>query len=231
MTYDLLIWDCDGCLIDSEWIGNAVEAEALTEAGYPITTEQMIERFCGVSVSECFQQIEAEIGHDLRSHPALLGQDDKLRRAFERDLKPITGIHDTLMRLESMYPALKMCIASGSSMSRLEHTLTLTDLHDCFAGKYFSAEDVAKGKPAPDIFLKAAHQMGVDPHNCLVIEDSPFGINAAHAAQMRVLGFTGGTHGGEKLHNRLAAQKPYLIFNDMKDLPEVLSQLNMLVRS
>lgn len=231
MTYDLLIWDCDGCLIDSEWIGCAVEAQGLTEAGYPITTEQMIERFCGVSVSECFQQFEAEIGRDLRSHPALKGQDDRLRQAFERELEPITGIHETLIRLESMYPALQMCITSGSSMNRLEHTLTLTNLHERFAEKYFSAEDVAKGKPAPDIFLKAAHQMGVDPHNCLVIEDSPLGINAAHSAQMRVLGFTGGSHGGEKLHNRLVAQNPYLIFNDMKDLPEILRQLNMLETS
>ncbi|KZL18781.1 6-phosphogluconate phosphatase [Pseudovibrio axinellae] len=226
MNYDLLIWDCDGCLIDSEWIGCQVEAEGFTKAGYPITTEQMIARFCGVSSQEVFGQIKAEIGKDIRFHDALINQEQALQAAFEQHLQPIAGIHDALHELDTKFPEMRMCIASGSSMERLEYTLKLTDLHDRFENRYYSAETVAKGKPAPDVFLKAAEQMNVDPQKCLVIEDSHLGLQAARAAGMDALGFTGATHGGQGLHQRLQQQKPLAIFESMTQLPSVLADLS-----
>ncbi|GHB21807.1 haloacid dehalogenase [Pseudovibrio japonicus] len=228
MNYELLIWDCDGCLIDSEWIGCKVEAESFTKAGYPISTEDMIARFCGVSAAEVFGQVKAETGRDIRHHDALLNQDEALKAAFEKDLLPIAGIYDTLHELDTSFPNLQMCIGSGSSMERLEYTLKLTNLHDRFENKYFSADLVEKGKPAPDVFLKAASEMGVAPEKCIVIEDSHLGLQAARAAGMDALGFTGATHADQNLHNRLEQQEPLAIFNDMKELVRLLKQLNLL---
>ncbi|SFT94863.1 haloacid dehalogenase superfamily, subfamily IA, variant 3 with third motif having DD or ED [Pseudovibrio denitrificans] len=228
MNYDLLIWDCDGCLIDSEWIGCQVEAEGFTKAGYPISTEDMIARFCGVSANEVFSQVEAEIGRDIRNHEALINQDAALKAAFEKDLQPIKGIHEALHELDKLFPNMKMCIASGSSMERLEHTLKLTNLHERFEHRYFSADLVAKGKPAPDVFLKAASEMGVTPAKCLVIEDSHLGLKAANAAGMDALGFTGATHGTPNLHSRLDQQNPLAIFNDMRELAGLMLKLNLL---
>ncbi|SDQ80427.1 HAD family hydrolase [Pseudovibrio sp. Tun.PSC04-5.I4] len=225
MSYELLIWDCDGCLIDSEQIGCRVEAEAFTKAGYTISTEEMIRRFIGISASEVFSQIEAEMGHDIRNHEALLIQDASLRQAFENELLPITGVHDALTELDNQFPQMQMCIASSSSMERLDYTLRLTGLHNRFENKYFSGETVPKGKPAPDVFLKAAEEMGVAPARCLVIEDSPHGLKGAHAAGMDAIGFTGASHGGEKLHDLLATQTPLEIFNDMKGLPSLVGEL------
>ncbi|AEV36093.1 HAD-superfamily hydrolase subfamily IA, variant 3 [Pseudovibrio sp. FO-BEG1] len=228
MNYDLLIWDCDGCLIDSEWIGCQVEAEGFTKAGYPISTEDMIARFCGVSSAEMFSQIEAETGVNIRNHEALANQDAALKAAFEKDLQPIKGIHEALHELDNLFPNLKMCIASGSSMERLEYTLKLTDLHGRFEKKYFSADLVEMGKPAPDVFLKAASEMGVAPEKCLVIEDSHLGLRAAHAAGMDAFGFTGATHGSHNLHSRLDEQNPLAIFNDMRELAGLMQKLNLL---
>ncbi len=228
MNYQLLIWDCDGCLIDSEWIGCQVEAEGFTKAGYPITTQEMVARFCGVSSQEVFDQIEAETGRDIRHHEALTNQEEDLKKAFEQHLQPIKGIHDALSELDKLFPDLKMCIASGSSIRRLEHTLKLTGLYDRFEGRFFSAETVAKGKPAPDVFLKAATEMDVAPQHCIVIEDSHLGLIAAQAAGMDAVGFTGASHGGEILHSRLEQQKSLAIFNDMNELPDLLQKLNLL---
>ncbi|KZK94109.1 MULTISPECIES: HAD family hydrolase [unclassified Pseudovibrio] len=228
MNYELLIWDCDGCLIDSEWIGCQVEAEGFTKAGYPISTEEMIARFCGVSSAEVFGQVEAEIGVNIRHHEAIVNQDEALKAAFEQHLKPIAGIHEALHELDNSFPNLQMCIASGSSMDRLEHTLKLTNLYDRFENKYFSADLVEKGKPAPDVFLKAASEMGVAPEKCVVVEDSHLGLQAARAAGMTALGFTGASHGNADLHSRLEQQNPMAIFNDMKELAGLIKKLNML---
>ncbi len=113
-------------------------------------------------------------------------------------------------------------------MERLDYTLKLTNLHDRFENKYFSADLVAKGKPAPDIFLKAAQEMGVAPEKCIVIEDSHLGLQAARAAGMDALGFTGATHGNQDLHNRLEQQEPLAMFNDMKELAGLMQKLNLL---
>ena len=228
MNYDLLIWDCDGCLIDSEWIACQVEAESFTKAGYPISTEEMIARFCGRSSAEIFSQIEAEIGVNIRYHKALANQDVALKAAFEKHLKPIAGIHEALHELDTLFPNLQMCIGSGSSMDRLDYTLKLTNLHDRFENKYFSADLVEKGKPAPDVFLKAASEMGVAPEKCIVIEDSHLGLQAARAAGITALGFTGASHGNADLHSRLKQQNPMAIFNDMKELAGLFEKLNML---
>ncbi len=228
MNYDLLIWDCDGCLIDSEWIGCQVEAEGFTKAGYPISTEEMIARFCGVSSAEVFNQVEAEIGVNIRHHEALENQDKVLKAAFEQHLKPIDGIHEALCELDSSFPNLRMCIASGSSMDRLEHTLKLTNLYERFENKYFSSDLVEKGKPAPDVFLKAASEMGAAPEKCVVVEDSHLGLQAARAAGMAALGFTGASHGNANLHNRLEEQNPMAVFNDMKELACFINKLNWL---
>ncbi len=213
----LVVFDCDGVLIDSEIIACRVDAEELNRVGFPITVEEVAERFCGVVAKEMYAIVEEEHGRPLPN-----GFQDRVHRliheAFETELKPIGGVHETLDRIQG-----PVCVASSSGPEWLERSLTITALHDRFAPHVFSAHFVARGKPAPDIFLYAAAQMGgVDPADCVVIEDSISGVRAGVAAGMRVLGFTGGGHCAPGHGDRLRAQGAELVFDDMTALPDIL---------
>jgi HAD superfamily hydrolase (TIGR01509 family) len=191
--FKAILWDCDGCLIDSELIACSHAAELFTQAGYPITTEDYILRFAGQGKEHIFSTIEKETGLDLRGK---IDRGDKIRRRnelFQDHLKEIPGI--SLFLQQSRVP---MAIASGSEFDRLEYTLRLTNLYDRFMPHIYSSSLVAKGKPAPDIFLYAADKLNVRPEDCLVIEDSENGVRAGRAAGMAVFGFTGGSHVPDK---------------------------------
>ena len=215
--YDLLIFDCDGVLIDSEVIVCRVEVQALAEVGYAIDLERFMERFIGKSARDGRALIEAELGRKL---PSGFGADAARRvaEAFARELAAVAGVEQALAAL----PIAK-CVASSSLPDRLAHTLAVTGLAKWFGDAVFSVSMVARGKPAPDLFLPAATAMGADPARCLVIEDSAPGTAAAKAAGMTAFGFVGASHCRPGHDQRLAAAGADLIFADMRELPRLIA--------
>lgn len=216
-TPDLLIFDCDGVLIDSEVLACRADADCLAEIGVALTAEQVMERYVGVGLLEMLADIGARAGRQL---PADLADTMRRRTAevFETGLTAITGVDAVLSEL-----CLPRCVASGSEPARIRQSLTLAGLLHYFEPHVFSATQVGHGKPAPDLFLFAAARMGVAPARCLVIEDSQAGVRAARAAGMAVLGFTGGSHCRPGHDERLSVAGATAVFADMRHLPELLA--------
>ncbi|MGB3407787.1 MAG: HAD family hydrolase [Jannaschia sp.] len=184
---DLVIFDCDGVLIDSEGLSGAVLIEALREVGVFIDFDD----FCVRMVGRSFPTVAAEIRevHGTRLPEGFEATyRARLLTRFEADLRVTDGI-------EAVLDALNMpsCVATSSSPARVRRSLELTGLCKRF-DQVFTASEVTRGKPAPDLFLHAAARMGADPARCLVIEDSLPGIEAARTAGMRMLRYTGGAH-------------------------------------
>ncbi len=211
-TTRLVIFDCDGVLIDSERLAVKVDVRVLRELGWELTEAEVIERFVGRSDSDARAAIEAHLGHQL---PAGWGQQvERLyQQVFAAELAPVEGILEALDRID-----LPSCIASSGTHAHLRYTLRLTGLYDRFEGRIFSAEDVAHGKPAPDLFLHAAQQMSATPAACVVVEDSRPGVEAARAAGMRVLAYAGGLTQAGLLHGADTT-----VFDDMAELPGLLT--------
>ncbi|MGY4233113.1 HAD superfamily hydrolase (TIGR01509 family) [Bradyrhizobium sp. USDA 4449] len=216
MPIDLIIFDCDGVLVDSEVISCRAHAEVLTRHGYPITSEQVLVRFLGVSEKDARRIVEQEIGRDL---PDDLEQQVNAAtlQCYASDLQPITHVAAAIGAID-----LPKCVASSSTPNKILHGLTCAGLHDLLAPHIFSASQVARGKPAPDLFLFAAGQMKAAPERCLVIEDSVPGVTGAHAAGMTVLGFHGGSHCPPGHPERLRAAGAAVTFDDMRQLPELI---------
>jgi HAD superfamily hydrolase (TIGR01509 family) len=213
---DLVIFDCDGVLIDSELIGVRVEAAELARIGIEVAESEILTRYVGMSAAAMFRALETEHGRALPEDFGALLQ-ARIDAAFERELQAIPGIHETLDRLQAA-----ICVASSSTLARLRHSLGLTGLYARFAPNVFSAEQVANGKPAPDLFLHAAARMGCPPARCLVIEDSISGVRGAVAAGMRVWGFIGGGHCANGHDGRLRDAGAETVFGHMADLPALL---------
>lgn len=213
----LILFDCDGVLVDSEVLFNWVVAEQLTAAGYPIDTDGAIERFTGMSMPSLMKIVEDELGHALPD--GFTGEcRARANDVLDRDLQPIPGIGAVLER-----HAGRRCVASSSSPLRIRRSLATTGLIGHFADEtIFSAAMVQRGKPAPDLFLHAAHTMGAAPADCVVIEDSLLGAQAAVAAGMTALGFTGGSHIRDGHADALRAIGVVDIFDDMAQLPGLL---------
>ncbi|EJN00538.1 HAD family hydrolase [Phyllobacterium sp. YR531] len=214
----LVIFDCDGVLVDSEPISIAVLLEMIGKSGVTMSEDEAYDRFLGRSMATISKVLHEEYGF-AASEADLDEMRNNLYSRFGSDLKPIPGIAETLKCLH-----LPRCVASSSQPERIRLSLELTGLIDLLDPHIFSATMVKNGKPAPDLFLFAANTMNVDPTDCVVIEDSPAGIQAAKAAGMRVFAFTGGTHSrGGRLESKLASLGPTLIFNDMLQLPGLLA--------
>lgn len=188
MTRGLVIFDCDGVLIDSEIISARMLIDALGDRGVHIDLPYVARHFLGRSYPVVMQQIRKEFGLDL---PPSFEDDyrDRLLEGFRAGLQIMPGVQEVLDRLR-----LPLCVATSSSPRRVEMSLRLVGLWDQLGPRVFTASQVARGKPAPDLFLFAAAQMGSAPEHCLVIEDSLTGIAAARAAGMEVWRFTGGSH-------------------------------------
>lgn len=186
--YDLVIFDCDGVLVDSEVLAVEAFVQVMRDAGVAATTA-MVERCFGMKQADILLSVSEQTGQDVpdgvatRLWPAT-------RTLFERALKPMPGVAGFIDALADR----RRCVASSSSPERIRFSLTLTGLADRFDGHLFSSHQVARGKPAPDLFLFAAAALGVDPRRCLVIEDSTYGVQGALAAGMTAVGFTGGSH-------------------------------------
>ncbi len=198
--YDLIIFDCDGVLVDSEPLSCGALAAALTRHGIDASLETVFDRFLGRSFATVEAHVLAITGAGLPAAFRDALRDD-VTAAFTGGLRAIDGIAELLARLDQPY-----CLASSSDRARIDLCLRLTGLDPSFAGRIFNAEMVARGKPAPDLFLHAAATMGADPARCLVVEDSVSGVQAGKAAGMTVWGFTGGGHyAGRDGHGLLTA--------------------------
>jgi len=213
----LVIFDCDGVLVDSEPLAMRVLLETLSEAGVELETEAAYEAFLGKSLASVCAILREDYGADIQDS-ALERMRGRLNAAIRAELRPIPGIAETLGKL-----ARPVCVASSSQVERIRLSLEVTGLSRFFGEEIFSATMVARGKPAPDLFLHAARQMQVEPARCMVIEDSPAGVTAAREAGMGVLGFTGGSHAQAPAHRRkLRDLAPTAVFDDMLALPGLL---------
>ena len=184
----MIIFDCDGVLVDSEILSNSIDAELMRGAGWPITAEDIIRHHIGQPKAVIWEKIAAERGAPWPD--GLLHEADRLLLArMETDLLPVEGIADALAQM----PGPK-AVASSSALPKLRRALEVCGLIGFFEPQIFSASQVARGKPFPDVFLFAASQCGVAPGDCVVLEDSVAGVTAALAAGMRVAGFTAGRH-------------------------------------
>jgi HAD superfamily hydrolase (TIGR01509 family) len=209
---DLVIFDCDGVLVDSEPIAIKLDLALLERVGLKMTEQELIDRFLGRSDSVLQEVIAARLGHPLDAE--LKEQFDRLHiEALERELKPVPGVIDALARLQR-----PICVASSSTPESLHRKLTLTGLYERFEGHIFSAVEVPNGKPAPDLFLYAAHQMGVEPDRCVVVEDSVYGVLAARAAGMHVYAYASGLVNPETLRGPETT-----LFTDMSQLVQLVS--------
>ena len=208
---ELVIFDCDGVLVDSEPIAIRIDAEIFAEYGMPMSEEEIIERFVGRSPSVTWGVLEAHLGHPLPSDFRARTQ-ARFDAAYNHDLRPIDGIEQALDQITA-----RTCVASSSDPDRLDHKLKLTGLYDRFAGRIYSAALVQNGKPAPDLFLHAARELGVDPGACAVVEDSQYGVQAARAAGMAAYGYTGSVTPARMLEGPGTT-----VFGDMRELPRLL---------
>ncbi|HWU58273.1 MAG TPA: HAD family hydrolase [Microbacteriaceae bacterium] len=183
---ELVIFDCDGVLVDSEVVSVRVMGRVLAELGWQLTAEEIVERFVGGSKQHFDAQVFEYLGRSLPD-----GWADPYsawyEEAFKRELRAVSGVEQAIDSLQ-----VATCVASNSSHSRVRASLEIAGLIDRFDGRIFSAQDVAHPKPAPDVYLHAAREMGVPVERCVVVEDSRYGAQAARAAGMRVLGYAGG---------------------------------------
>lgn len=221
MPIGLVIFDSDGVLVDSEPIASRVLAEALTEIGYATSAADAVARYTGISLTSLLAKIEAEWNRPLPADFATsLVQRDFA--AFRTELKRIEGVIETLDELDRR--GILKCVASSGTPAKLEVTLGVSGLARYFEPHIFSAQMVAHGKPAPDLFLLAASRMGVPPQNCVVIEDSVAGITAARRAGTRPFGFIGGSHALPGLEAKLGEAGAERVFARMTDLPGLLGE-------
>ncbi len=214
---DLLIFDCDGVLVDSEIIACEIDAACLADAGVRISVDEVKARYVGVRTADMLADLERERGLRLPEGFA----DMLLQRtleAFDRELQAVPGIPELLARLSG-----PRCVASGSDPERIRHSLRLVDLLDYFEPNVFSASMVSRGKPAPDLFLLAAERMGCAPGRCLVIEDSVAGVRAGRAAGMEVVGFVAGRHCDDGLGARLTDAGAAVVASSSPQLLEILA--------
>jgi HAD superfamily hydrolase (TIGR01509 family) len=211
----VIIFDCDGVIVDSETIALDRTRAVLRRYGLDLSAEQARERFLGVSAQAIQRMSERELGAKLPDHFLdELTQD--IIAAFELELKGVEGVREALAELDGG----AVCIASSSSLERTRASLRIVGYTRLFEPNLFSAAEVAHGKPAPDLFLHAAQRMGAKAADCLVIEDSEPGVTAAVRAEMTVFGFLGGGHIVGRAHGeRLSAAGAAQVFDDMRELP------------
>jgi HAD superfamily hydrolase (TIGR01509 family) len=207
---ELVIFDCDGVLVDSDRISLRIQAEMITALGLKMSYEDCVRDFLGLGMPATLRILAERLGRQL---PPGWEEDlnSAVREAFRSELQPVAGVLDALDEIE-----LPTCIASSGSQEKMRITLGLTGLWDRFVGRIYSGDEVPRGKPAPDLFLHAASSMAVEPCRCVVVEDSPFGVAGARAAGMSVLGYAPDGR-GERL-----AREGAKTFKSMAELPGLL---------
>ncbi len=210
MRFDLVIFDCDGVLVDTERLTVVVEARMLTELGWAHTPEEVVARFMGRTSEAMLAELEARLGPEkARTFDEL--STAEIHEAFDRELAAVPGVREVIDSLART--GVATCVASSGSHAKMRKTLGLTDLYEHFDGRIFSAAEVEHGKPAPDLFLHAATVMGASPSRTAVIEDSAYGVQAAVAAGMTAYGFAGGLAPADSL-----ADAGAIVFHEMAEL-------------
>ncbi len=212
----LLIFDCDGVLVDSEIIVCTAVSEELTRLGYPITPDEVVRRFAGRPEREILAEVQQDWGQPVPS-AYFSAMKERVNLAFSSELQAIAGVAEMLAQIH-----LPKIVASSSAPGKLEQGLRYVGLFDYFAPHIVSAQLVAHGKPSPDVFIFAAGWMRTPVQQCLVIEDSEPGVRAARAAGMRVFGFTGGSHCVPGHGDRLLAAGAERVLSHMRELPEAV---------
>lgn len=213
MHYDLVIFDCDGVLVDSERLVNRIAADFFTERGLPIEPDALRARFKGKTMKDLAVWAEARLAG--RIQPDWLYElGMATAHGFQQHLRTVDGVIPVLERLVERRAG--MCVASNSPPARLALSLSVTGLDRFFGGRIFSASLVPRSKPAPDLFLHAAERLGTAPGRCVVVEDSSSGVLAARAAGMAVFGYA-----GDEDPEALAAAGA-VVFGSMAELPELL---------
>ena len=213
--FELVIFDCDGVLVDSEPIANRVLADRLALAGLGISPDEVMRRFVGRTKEGCIELATELLGRELPDR-FVEEWDSALFDALASEVKAIEGVAEVIRQLGIPY-----CAASNSTPERLRLSLTVSGLLPFFEGRMFSAEEVARPKPAPDLFLHAAKTMGANPARCAVIEDTSTGARAGVAAGMTVFGYAGDAHSNR---DALAAEGAR-VFDDMRVLASLLKEL------
>lgn len=217
---ELVIFDCDGVLVDSERLAIDVEVGVLHRMGITLTRDEVVEQFMGRSQEDVTRIMEEHLGRELPPD-----WEEEFRPLYEKafeELETVAGIEAALDRI-----TIPTCVASSGSHRKIRRSLTHTGLWPRFEGRVYSASDVANGKPAPDLFLHAAASMGTPPDACLVVEDSRPGVEGARAAGMQVLAYAGG--GLTKVHHYDGPNT--VVFHDMAELPELVAAATSAVRS
>ena len=215
MLPGVVIFDCDGVLVDSEPIANRILASAISGLGHPISVGETRKAFVGTSMSHVMQTVEAWTGQPLPGDWLERLQNDTFT-AFRESLRPVPGVDQIVMQLDAL--GTPICVASSGTLEKIELTLGLTGLRHYFGESVFSSSMVAKGKPHPDLFLHAAEQMSAEPDECTVIEDSLPGVIGARAAGMQVFAYAGDP---ETDAQGLAAAGG-TVFQSMKELAALL---------
>ena len=208
----MVIFDCNGVLVDSEPLATAIVSQELMRAGFPLTPEVVARYFTGRRPADMFAEVENAARRKLPPNFADTVASVILRR-FRRELRATHHADYALSWLRG-----PKCVASSSSHERIRVSLESTGLIRFFEPNLFSASDVHKGKPAPDLFLHAAAKMHVEPRQCIVVEDSAVGVAAGVAAGMTAIGFVGGSHAGGRLAEQLRAAGARAVISDMRAL-------------
>jgi HAD superfamily hydrolase (TIGR01509 family) len=211
-AFGLVIFDCDGVLVDSESIAIRVDQQVLADLGWELGLDEIVERFVGRSDAHFVAETERHLGIKLDADWEQK-YEQWYRTAFGRDLKAVDGIEDALARLQ-----LPDCVASSGTHAKMRRTLGQTGLLPRFEGRIFSASEVGRGKPAPDLFLHAARALDFEPAGCAVVEDSAYGVQAARAAGMHVFAYGGGVTPAARL-----AGPGTTVFRHMAELPDLIA--------
>ncbi len=208
--FDLIVFDCDGVLVDSERLNVRTEAAILTSLGWPVTEADIVQRFVGRSAAFMHAEVERVLGRPVDWEAEI---ESPCRAVLTRELRPVDGVVEALDRIDA-----PTCVASSGTHEKIRFSLRLTGLLERFEGRIFSTEDVARGKPSPDLFLHAAARLGRAPSRCAVVEDSVAGVLAGRAADMSVFAYAGGVTPAERLVAGATA-----VFEAMSDLPGLLA--------
>ncbi|MGB6349247.1 MAG: HAD-IA family hydrolase [Pseudolabrys sp.] len=215
----MVIFDCNGVLVDSEPLATAIVSQEFCRAGFPLTPEVIARYFTGRRPTDMFAEVERAAGRKLPPNFAAAVASVIVRR-FRSELRatPHAGYSLSLLRGPK-------CVASSSSHERIRVSLESTGLIRFFEPNLFSASDVLTGKPAPDLFLHVAGSLHVEPSECLVVEDSPVGVAAGVAAGMTVIGFVGGSHAGSHLGTQLRTAGARAVISDLRALKSIIIDL------
>jgi HAD superfamily hydrolase (TIGR01509 family) len=212
--FDLVIFDCDGVLVDSERLSVSLDVRLLAGLGWPLTEAEIIERFVGRTDAAMRAEIEEHLGRDVG--PAWAAFGEEYVRLFATELRAVDGVVEAVDAVQAAGYAT--CVASSGGHDKIRRNLALTGLRERFGERIFSGEDVVHGKPAPDLFLHAAEAMAVEPARCAVVEDSRHGVAAARAAGMRAYAYAGGVTSAAALEGPATT-----VFEDMRALPGLIA--------